>query len=290
VLKFSPIGIIIASRIAVVLTAACGGASTPSSPSMTSPPSASTAASLSGAVSSAAGGRVSGANIAVLDGPNAGRTATTNSAGDYRLDNLTAGNANVEARSGGFLELRQGIAISGATTLDFTLQPAAAGNTFGAGRHRIGIDILPGRYYTDPSADCYWERQSGLGGTSAEIISAKRVDFDALQWIVDILPSDRGFQTSAECGTWSRRPLYGPHPDIRPGLWLVRDQVTPGTYTANANAGCYWERLRNFENGPESILVNELVSSPEPRVVTISPGDNGFLTTANCGTWRRSSN
>jgi hypothetical protein len=45
-----------------------------------------------------------------------------------------------------------------------------ATGSFGAGQHLVGDQITAGRYYTDPSSGCYWERQSGLGGTISEII------------------------------------------------------------------------------------------------------------------------
>src|SRR5687768_17260240 len=120
-----------------------------------------------------------------------------------------------------------------------TPPPAPTPRTqFGAGQYRVGTDISPGRYYSDPANGCYWERQSGLGGTSAEIIANEFISFDARQWIVDIAASDRGFSTSAQCGTWFSMPRSGAQSTIPPGVWLVGSQISPGTYQANVQADC----------------------------------------------------
>lgn len=167
--------------------------------------------------------------------------------------------------------------------------PTGPRTTFGAGQYRVGDDIVAGRYYTDPVTGCYWERQRGFGGTTSDIISNEFIDFDATQWIVDILSSDHGFETDLECRTWSMSPPHGPQPNrIPPGVWRVGDQIAPGTYTTIANSGCYWERVRNFEGTVSAIIANNFVSSAGQQVVTISSGDVGFHNDGDCGTWSRS--
>jgi hypothetical protein len=80
--------------------------------------------------------------------------------------------------------------------------PSSGATQFGAGSHVVGASgVAAGRYYSIPASGCYWERRSGLGGTLAEIIANEVVSFGAGQWIVDILSSDAGFMSSAECGT-----------------------------------------------------------------------------------------
>jgi hypothetical protein len=277
-----------------ILTSGCGSDSaTPAGPTAT-PPSAPPAVTiaLTGTVSSAAGTPISNGQIRILDGPNSGRTATSSTSGTYRFDQLVAGNANLAATAPGFQENRQGIGLTGTHTLNFTLQPmpVATGprTSFGAGQYRVGTDIAPGRYYTDPVDGCYWERQSGFGGTTGEIIANEFVSFNALQWIVDILPSDRGFQTDSECRTWSVSPPHGPQPNIiPPGVWRVGDQVAAGTYQSNVRDGCYWERVRNFENRIASIIANDFIAAGGQRTVTISSSDVGFHNDADCGTWTR---
>lgn len=71
--------------------------------------------------------------------------------------------------------------------------------TFGDGTHLVGNDIQPGTYRNDGTSEsCYWERQSGLTGTSADIIAN---DLPTGQAYVTIDPSDKAF-TSKRCGTW----------------------------------------------------------------------------------------
>lgn len=161
------------------------------------------------------------------------------------------------------------------------------GASFGPGRRLIGIEIVPGRYYSDPADGCYWERQRGLSGTLADVIANMFIGFDARQWIVDILSSDRAFQGDADCGTWFNTPRHGVQSSISPGMWLVRDQITPGTYRANAGYGCYWERLRNFTGTTDAIIDNEFVSTPGTEFVSISPIDTGFDADDDCGSWTR---
>lgn len=108
---------------AAVLTTACGGGSSPTSPT---PPANNTpapvATSLSGTVTSSTGGGVPGAVVTITDGVNAGRSATTGTTGTYRIDGLTAANGNVFARAAGFDESGSGLFITGAASQNFVLR------------------------------------------------------------------------------------------------------------------------------------------------------------------------
>jgi hypothetical protein len=159
--------------------------------------------------------------------------------------------------------------------------------TFGAGSYIVGRDIAAARYYGAPAAGCYWERRSGLGGTFAEILANDFIGPNQAQAIVDVLASDVGFSTNGECRTWSTQPPYGFQSSIPPGAWLVGGQVAAGIYRANANAGCYWERRRNFTGTSAAIIANDFVSSAGPQTVAIAADDVGFYADANCGVWIR---
>ena len=159
--------------------------------------------------------------------------------------------------------------------------------TFPAGQYLVGSDIRPGRYFSDPAMSCYWQRQSGLGGTSAELLADESVDFNAGQWIVDILSSDRAFETDANCGTWFPTQRRGLQADITPGVWLVGSQVAPGRYLASATAGCYWERMRDFQGTFEGVIANDFVNAPGQQLVQILASDAGFQSDDGCGTWTR---
>jgi PKD repeat protein len=78
---------------------------------------------LTGTVSSSGGQRISGATVRVLDGADSGKTATTNSNGEYRFDSLTIANANFTATASGYQEDRRGTFVNGTNTLNFTLAP-----------------------------------------------------------------------------------------------------------------------------------------------------------------------
>jgi ASPM-SPD-2-Hydin domain-containing protein len=158
---------------------------------------------------------------------------------------------------------------------------------FGPGQHRVGQDIAAGRYFNDPAAGCYWARLSGFGGTLGEILSNEFIGFNAQQWIVDILPSDRGFETETECGTWFNSPRHGAQTTITGGVWLVGSQLSPGLYRADVRSGCYWERLRGFTGNLNDIIANEFVSTAGPRNIEIRSGDTGFHSDGDCGTWSR---
>ncbi len=71
---------------------------------------------------------------------------------------------------------------------------------FGDGTYIVGTDIAPGTWSAPGGPSCYWERLSGFGGSTGEIIAN---DFGSSGAIVTIDPSDRGFATDG-CGVWSR--------------------------------------------------------------------------------------
>jgi hypothetical protein len=156
---------------------------------------------------------------------------------------------------------------------------------FGPGQYLVGRDIAPGRYYSDPAYGCYWERQSGLSGSLADIIANDFVGFDSLQVVVDVRSTDLAFQADAECGTWYSTPRQGFQATIRPGTWLVGGQIRSGTYRAATSDGCYWERLRGFTGELSAIIANDFVSGGGVRYVSIAAGDAGFHTDADCGAW-----
>src|SRR5688500_6492501 len=70
-----------------------------------------TTVALTGVVTNSGGDRVPGAIITILDGSNAGRSTGTNSNGEYRLEGLTATNANVSATATFYAERRAGVFV-----------------------------------------------------------------------------------------------------------------------------------------------------------------------------------
>jgi hypothetical protein len=200
------------------------------------------------------------------------------------------GGFTVRASADGFQEQAVGVTLTADLLRDFQLQPAGPRRKFGPGQYRVNSEIAPGRYYSDPNGDgCYWERQRGFGGTTGDIIANDFVGYDPGQLIVDILPSDLAFDTDADCGVWYDTPRAGAQTGISPGMWLVGPQLAPGIYRASTNAGCYWERLRNFQGASGSVIANDFVSGGGARTVEIRRADVGFNTDQDCGQWTRSS-
>jgi len=162
--------------------------------------------------------------------------------------------------------------------------PAVPATSFDTGRYRIGIDAAPGRYFAAPPVGCYFERESGLDGTSGEVLGNDFLTFTSPQWIVDIAPTDIGFETSG-CGTWAQTPLVGMTTTIGAGMFIVNSQIAPGTYQVAASAGCYWERLSDFSRATTGIVQNAFLTAAATSSVTIAATDVGFDTSPECGTW-----
>jgi hypothetical protein len=158
--------------------------------------------------------------------------------------------------------------------------PVPGAGTIAAGQWTVNGDIAPGRYFTDPRPNCYWERQAAAG-----VIASELIEDDQAQRIVEILPTDVGFSTSEECGTWSSAPPRAPG-GIPLGVWLVGGQIQPGTYGVNAAPGCYWARLRDFFQSPNSVIEADFNPSASTQVVTIEESDAGFQND-RCGIWVR---
>jgi hypothetical protein len=68
------------------------------------------------------------------------------------------------------------------------------------------------------------------------------------------------------------------------GIWVVGEDIKPGIYrNKDSGSGCYWERMKNFAGGMNSIIANGLATGG-PIVVEIHKSDNGF-TSQDCGEW-----
>lgn len=276
----------------ILFAFACGGGkSSPTTPTQPTTPSTPTTVSLSGRVTETVGSTafpIEGATLTFADGSNAGKTATTNGNGDYQFSGLQKGGFTINVSASGYQTQGFGIDLTGDMTRGFTLSPSGPKTRFGAGTYRVGSDIAAGRYFADTSDGCYWERVRGFGGTLSDIIANDFVGYNALQYIVDVLQSDAGFAPDSDCGTWFKdSPRQPSQSTIPPGVWLVGSQIAPGTYQINAGAGCYWERLRNFQHVLGSIIANDFSSSARSQIVTISSSDVGFQNDGDCGTWNR---
>ena len=231
---------------------------------------------------------LAGVRVAFVDGANQGKSATTGADGRYTITGVVNGGYTVSATLAGYPTVALPVGINGNTTLDFRLDPLTARTQFGPGQYRLTSDIPAGRYYSDPSNGCHFQRVRGFGGTLADAIADTIINYDAGQWVVDLLATDAGFVTDANCGTWFTTPRRGLLTAITPGTWTVGAQMTPGTYRAdNSGPGCYWTRLTSFTGAFDAIIASAFVTSTGVQLVTIANTDVGFSTSIECGTWTR---
>jgi hypothetical protein len=232
---------------------------------------------------------LAGATIRFVDGLNQGKSAVSGADGRYEITGLASGGYTVSATLAGYVATTVPVGIEGdMTTLNIRLDPTAARTRFGPGQYRVPADMAAGLYYSDPGHGCRFQRLRGFGGTLADAITTTQVNFDAGQWVVQLLPTDAGFETSASCSFWHTTPRRGLESNITTGMWVVGAQVAPGTYrTENAAAGCEWQRVSAFTNAPEAVIAGTFVSTPGAQLVTIASTDVGFSSTPECGTWVR---
>jgi Carboxypeptidase regulatory-like domain len=115
------------------LAAACG--SSPSAPSSTTPPPQQQQTfTLRGQVTSTAGGPVNGARVAVSDGPNAGKSTTSDGAGNYAIASLMPSGFTVNITATYFFATAKPVTLSGGDqTLNVQLDPVPLFSRGGSG-------------------------------------------------------------------------------------------------------------------------------------------------------------
>lgn len=105
----------------------CGGSETPTNPTPTPPPPPTPSTfTLSGGVTESeptTSNKIAGATVAFVDGANAGKTATADSAGNYQITNVLAGAFTVRAGAAGYQEATRPVTISADTSLTIALNP-----------------------------------------------------------------------------------------------------------------------------------------------------------------------
>ena len=97
--------------LGALVAVSCGGSATSPSPA---------SFSLRGQVTSAlTSSPVAGATVAIADGPNAGKSATTDSSGNYGFSGLAQGGFSVTVSADGFAPQSQGISLTSTQTMSF---------------------------------------------------------------------------------------------------------------------------------------------------------------------------
>jgi hypothetical protein len=105
-----------------IIAVACGGGS-PNSPSSSTPSPATPATfSLTGLVTDiTTGAGLSGATVSVADGPNAGKSALTDSSGNYTLAGLQQSSFTLNASASNYVSQSKAVTLASSQTLSFQL-------------------------------------------------------------------------------------------------------------------------------------------------------------------------
>jgi hypothetical protein len=162
-------------------------------------------------------------------------------------------------------------------------EPQQSQPTFSDGVFQVGTDIQAGTYRTrEGSPGCYFARLGGFSGELNDLLANANTNAPA---VVTIKPTDAGFESQA-CGTWTKdlSAITESKTSFGPGAYIVGTDMEPGTYRSSGGSACYYERLRNFTAGLNSIIANGNTSAP--TIVTIKPTDAGFQS-QGCGTWTK---
>lgn len=168
--------------------------------------------------------------------------------------------------------------------------------SFEEGDHRVGIDVLPGRYRAiGASEECTW----GTGAVPKyEYKKGDEVPLLMLPLtVVDIDPADERF-ISQGCGSWSEdlAPVAEAGEPFGDGTYIVGLDIASGRYRAVAPSdSCFWLRLADFrifggKHGLPDFRTTvggwwpTVLGGETSTIVDIEPSDVGFYS-SGCGTW-----
>jgi hypothetical protein len=156
--------------------------------------------------------------------------------------------------------------------------------TFGNGTYTVGQTVQAGTYRAPgPGDNCYWERLSGFGGASSDIIANNTTGDPS---VVTIAATDKGFRTEG-CGTWTSdlSAITKSQTSFPAGTYIVNTDIAPGTFSAPGGDTCYWARLSEFGGSTSDIIAND--NATGSVTVTIAATDKGFES-SSCGTFTKS--
>ena len=165
-----------APAVSATLVLGCGGSSTPSAPSPSPAPATAATLSLSGSVRDDAGQPVAGASVAILDGVNANRAATTDTSGRYSISGLSGGGFTVRVRSDGYNDAMQGVTLSSSTTLDLTISRTTINLTGTLTGSYTSTDFRSRQRYTSPVMATVTQTGTSISGTFRIHVNANRED------------------------------------------------------------------------------------------------------------------
>ena len=127
-LGFRRVLAVILTVLLLALALSCSESSSPTTPTPTVSPTSTPTWNLSGTVteSGPASTPIAGAAVTVMDGPNEGTAATSDSQGAYQFTGLEAGQLSINASAEGYESSTANISLTSDTTLDFLLESTVA--------------------------------------------------------------------------------------------------------------------------------------------------------------------
>ena len=193
--------------VLTVLAAACGSSSSTTTPSGTGTNTGGGTTStftLSGTITSAAGGGIAGATVAVADGANAGKQATTDSSGNYSIANLTQSGFTVTITANGFVQQSKPVTVTGNTTLSVTLLPSAVFSVTGVGNNTITVPSyvtqlhIVGNYVLASGNFVVWVGPTGVDCDTVSNANCHQLVNTPMGIVVGKVNSDGVYSTSGQ--------------------------------------------------------------------------------------------
>lgn len=149
----------------------------------------------------------------------------------------------------------------------------------GDGTWKVGTEVQPGVYVASGGEDCRYQRLDKVDVEYLDVI----VQGFLSRPIIEIKADDGGFRSDG-CGSWTPLDSYdGTLATEVPGdgIWLVGEDVEPGTYQAEGHEWCLWSRISGWT--PD---ISSVIKGGASKKATIEEGDLGFVT-EGCGAWTK---
>lgn len=160
----------------------------------------------------------------------------------------------------------------------------------GDGFFLVGMEVAPGRYRATTPESCTFERQSQFSGEyydKRRYINEGSAGRSRVLAIVDIEPTDTGFQSEGCAWSADLTPNSRPGQPFGDGTYVVGSEVAPDRYRARPSGNlCSWTRLSKFGGsyGNDTGGVGRWWVRGRSAVVDIAPTDAGFFS-EGCGEW-----
>lgn len=143
--------------------------------------------------------------------------------------------------------------------------PTETEGVYDSGMYLVGTEINPGIYKVENTGTFggYWERLSGLTGSFDEIIANENIYTTGY---VEILSTDVAINlTDCRLTAIENVTLETLEGEISEGMYLVGDEITPGTYRFTLDPDSftgfgYWARLSGVTGEFDEIIANDTPS------------------------------